>query len=400
MGHEKIGLHILGGLGDVSLTRKYPMLLQTDLSHYFEIVSIADIYPNERVATSDNIRALLEYIKKQRLKGKFPQDLQTIFENELINSIEYTQLSTEDPILSSEFFARIRPDDVIDVSVPNKMHLPLAKQVLERKGNLLIEKPLCSSLEDAVRFEEQIARLDLNGRVLTDAEHYSHYGNIKMFYNNFQRFSHDTRDGFGFGKITSLYLAIEEDESFESERNQQIIEIAKSGGGIWLDTGIHAISFLKSLGAIIDHNTIEAQPYKSNDPGIQDPKHGETSMEVHFDIFPNEYFAPSCHVSISVGKCFEKKKKLFSVQYEKGRIDLNMTNKSLRAISRNGSEQLNAYLPQDAFYYVFDDLRKSIINKQAPFTSISKALQSVKDVFLIYDRAKPLIKGHTNKQVN
>ena len=73
--------------------------------------------------------------------------------------------------------------DVVDISVPNNLLLPLATQVLGHSGNLLVEKPLCSSLEEALRFKDYISRLNLNDRVLTDAEHYSHYENIKLFYN-------------------------------------------------------------------------------------------------------------------------------------------------------------------------------------------------------------------------
>lgn len=391
MVNNKIGLHIIGGLGDVSLTRKYPVIYQTDLTRNFEISSIADVYPRDRVKDESAVTELLREIQENRLKGQFNPEIQNIFKNALLHSIQYYKLDKDDPKLPQKFFDSITPGDVIDISVPNTLHLPLAIQVLDHNGNLLVEKPLCSSLEDAIKFEKHIFRLNLNERVLTDAEHYSHYGNIKFFYQNFERFSHDRLYGFGLGKITSLELSIEEDEDFSSQRNQEIVKIKKSGGGIWLDTGIHAISFLRSIGAEIDHCTVEAQPYKSSDPRIQGDEYGETSMRTSFDIIPNDYFFSSCRVDISVGKCFQARKKQFILNYERGKIELDMSKKSLQVFDENNFSVANFSSDKDAFYFVFDDLRKCILYRELPFTSITKAIENLKEVFLIYKKANPVI---------
>lgn len=388
---NKIGLHVVGGLGDVSLTRKYPALYQSDLTKSFEVCSIADIYDWERVKDEHAIYELLSEIERLRLKGKFNTDVRTIFKNSLLHSIKYYQLDKDNPRLPKSFFDAIEPRDVVDISVPNNLHLPLARQVLDYGGNLLVEKPLCSSLEGALRFRDHISRLNLNGRILTDAEHYSHYGNIKEFYSNFRRFMYDNGGGFGLGKIRGINLFIEEDEDFSSERNRETINREKSGGGMWLDTGIHALSFLKSIKAVIDHDSVEAHPYKSPDPNIQDEKYGETSMEVSFDVISNDYFFHECHAHISIGKGFQRKNKRFVLDYEKGRVELDMSERSLHVFDRNNFKIFNSTFHKDAFYHVFDDVRRCIQYNEIPFTSISKAIRNVVDVFLIYNKAHPLV---------
>jgi len=392
MSHKKLGLHIVGGLGDVSLTKKYPVLFQTDLAAQFEIKSIADVYETERVKDGEKLARLLEEIKSKRIKGKFPSDLETIFRNSLQHSIRYFQLDKSNPLLSDNFFDSVEENDIVDISVPNKLHVPLVRQVLMRGGNLLVEKPLCSSLEEAIEFEEKISSLDTNNQILTDAEHYSHYGNIRMFYDNFDRFSKDNAGGFGLGSIKSIHIAIKEDEDFNSERNKEMIEISRSGGGMWLDTGIHAISFLRCIGATIDHDSVHAQPYKSSDKNIQEDKYGETSMCASFNLLPNKHFSPDCYVKIEVGKCFPKKEKRFTLNYQNGRLELDMPSRSLSVYDQNNLPVVTSIFSRDAFYYVFDDLRKCATYNEKPFTSIAKALKSTKDVFLIYAKAKPIIK--------
>lgn len=390
---EKIVVHILGGLGDVSLIRKYPALYRY-LSNYFEIGSVSDIYEKSRVKDLHGLDELLNDIEKCRLKGKLDPDIRPILKNALLHSTEYFQLNKDEPILPRELFDIVGAGDVFDISTPNKFHIQLARQILENcNAHLLIEKPICNSLEEAIRFGYDLAILKqrgkLDGRIFYDGEHYSYYGNVREFFNNFKRYSKDN-NGFGLGRITSIELAIEEDETFSNERNRDIINKNKSGGGIWLDTGIHAIAFLRNIGAEIDHYSVIAQPRKIKDPLIEGDEYRETAMEAEFDIVNNNYFAPNCHVSISVGKGFSMKRKEFIINYEKGRVELNIANKSLTIFDENNSEVTKREFPQDAFFYVFDDLRQSITYRHQPFTSVDKALENAKGVFLIYDRARQI----------
>lgn len=222
-------------------------------------------------------------------------------------------------------------------------------------------------------------------RILSDAEHYSHYPNVREYLHYFDKYLSK------YGKVKGIELYILENENFVNQRNRDIIDVEKSGGGIWLDTGIHAIAFLRNLGAEIDYNKpIRAQLFKSDDPLIQDDKYKETYMEANFYI-SGDFFLSDCNVNVSVGKdpSFQKKK-LFVIYHTNGRVELNMAEKSLRVYDRNGVVIEDKTFSRDAFYYVFTDLYDCISQGRESFTSINKAVRSVEDVFAIYERADPI----------
>ncbi|MAH06956.1 hypothetical protein CMI38_01755 [Candidatus Pacearchaeota archaeon] len=394
---EKIGLHIVGGLGDVCLTRKYNAVCGTDLIGKFDVLSIADVYEEQQIKDNDRLDRLFDTIKKYNIKGKIDPKIETVLKNHLLNSINYHQLDQDNPELPSSFFDNVNKNDVIDISVPNKFHLNLVEQVLKKHGHMIVEKPAVHSMDDVTRLRRSITDMNMNGRIIMDAEHYSHYGNVKHYINDFKRISRDKRQGYGLGKINSIELRIEENEGFASERNRGIIEIKKSGGGIWLDTGIHAIAFLRNIGAIIDHSSVNAQPYKSRDAQIQDNKYGETRMDVSFNIQPSKYFSDDCNVSINVAKSCELQHKRFVMHYENGRVEIDIPKKSVNGFNKNGAAIFDHCVPGDAFYHVFEDMRKNIEYNQEPLTSVTKSIENIEDIFLIYGRAKPLIKLKDSK---
>jgi len=400
---EKIYLKVIGGLGDVSLTRKYPALCSNGLNETFSLESIADIYDSSKLKNKNQIEELLNEIGRNRLKGKINHEVRELLKTRFTEGLNYFQLEKDNPQLPDEFFSRDYKETVVDISVPNKYHFPLAKQVLTKSNyHILIEKPITASLEQTVEFEQFLKQANhgTNQKILMDAEHYSHYGNIMYYLYNFKSFCEDSLGNHGLGKIKEFELTIEEDEGFESERNQEIIEIAKSGGGQWLDTGTHPIGFLRNLNLNIDYNSIQAQPYKYTDPRIADSKYGETSMEVEVDLIPKDknYFLTPCHARISVGKGFPKRKKMFSVKHENGYVEINTAEKTLSAFNSDKEKLFKSRFERDAFYNVFNDLRKSVLYGKKPMTSIQKAIANAKDIFLVYSKAKPLIVNPENRK--
>jgi len=389
---KKIGLHIVGGLGDVCLTRKYSAIYGTDLIGKFDVLSIADVYDEEQIKNETEIRDLFKFIRASKIKGNFDENIEITLRQFLLNSIDYFQLEEDNPVLPNRFFENVNKNDIIDISIPNKFHLRLVEQVLKKHGHLIIEKPVVHSLDDIMQLESSLRNTNLEGRKIMDAEHYSHYGNIREYIRNFKLISKDEKYGFGLGKINKIELAIEEREDFGSERNSGIIEIEKSGGGIWLDTGIHSIAFLRNIGAKIDLSSVGAQPYKSHDERIQEGKYGETGIEVSFNVEQGEFFSSECRVDISVAKCCQLHNKRFVMHYENGRVEIDISKKSTNGFNKKGDSIFDCCIPGDAFYHVFDDMRKSIVHDEEPLTSIDKAICNLKDIFLIYGRAKELIK--------
>lgn len=383
--NNRIGLGIIGGLGDVSIIRKYPALFKTDLENSFTLLAIADLYQREIVKDKKKFDELIQEIKTKRLKSPMEDVVELFLKTRIANGTEYQQIQNNE--LSTQFLDKIE-GGVLDISTPNKYHVPLIIQGLKKgKCHILFEKPVASSLEEAVELEEFLKTFDLNGRVIMDAEHYSHYGHVKEFIENTRRYAGNK--GFGLGKITGLELSIEEDEGFASQRNRDIINVKKSGGGIWLDTGVHAIGFLRNIGARIDYSAIEAQPFKLDDENIAGAEYGETGMHSVFEILPNKEFAKGCRAEISVAKGAKTKNKKFNIKYESGRAEIDIGAKKLSLYSK-GSLIYESVHPQDAFYGVFDGVRKAVMYNQTPLTSCDKAIANVKDVFIVYSKSKPI----------
>lgn len=391
-------IHFLGGLGDACLTRKYSVI-KNELSDFFEIVSISDVYPYDKVRDSSKCSNLIDYVKKDRIKGKLSSDVESFIKDGLINGdINYFQLDSKEPVISEEFIKNVKEGDIVDISVPNKFHIRLAKQILEKtKAHIIIEKPLSHSLEEVLEFEEYLSenKAKFEGRVISDAEHYSHYGNVREFIRYFDKYSKE--DGSGLGKITEMKLTIRENEGFSSVRNREIIEKEKAGGGIWLDTGIHAIAFLRNIGAEIDYGKgIDALSIKSDDPHIQDDKYAETAMDVRQMYIKGvngkeDYFDKNCRVEIFVGKdASYKKEKSFCIEYENGRVKIDIVDKTLYVFSKDGVELEKKEFDRDAFYYVFTDIYDVISHGKEPFTSVEKAIFNMKDLYRIYALANPL----------
>ncbi len=399
-----VHLSAIGGFGNVYLIRKFPVLFNSDLASKFKVVSVADIYDEERLKDRKSIDDLFEEIKSSRIKEKelkpeIEKSLYILKGKLLDRSLPYFQLNKDSPVIPYELFGlfdRLDGNAVVDVSAPNKYHLSLAEQVLRRNVSLLLEKPAVISSREADELGILLRSSNLNGTKLIDAEHYSHYGNVRYYIDHFESYISQ------FGKVTGMELSIREDEDFSSGRNRETVERSKSGGGIWLDTGIHIMAFLRNIGAGIDWNSAEVQPYKSLDKDIQDAKYGETRMDVELDVKEEKNFSKNCHVKASVGKSFAKKdkSKCFVVYHINGKVEMDIVTKELRVYDKKNEEYLlqsSKPFEEDAFYNVFRDLHECITQDVAPLTSLSKALDNVRDVFRVYDKAgSKLIMGDYN----
>src|SRR3989344_2403988 len=166
-------MHFIGGLGDVCIVRKYP-LFYNSLEELFKIASISDIYSSERLNCEKSIGELIKEIKDRRLKGNLSAIVENGIKNDIVKgNIKYFSLGCTNPILSEEFIDQVKEGDIVDISTPNKFHICLSKQILERpKAHLLIEKPLSHSIDEVLEFREYLKNNNFDGRVIYDAEHY------------------------------------------------------------------------------------------------------------------------------------------------------------------------------------------------------------------------------------
>ena len=386
---EQIKLGVMGGLGDVTLTRKYPFLIN---SPNFSIVAIADTYPKERTKTLEAMQNLLEEIETQRLKKPISPEVKAFLARGISEGrIGYFQVTNGIP---QEVFDKIGSGGVLDISTPNKFHCDNLEQTInDSYAHIVVEKPVVVNREQLDRLKLMYGELSGSDRVAMDGEHYSYYDNIIEFIRVLPILSLNTVKG-GLGKITSLDIKIEENEDFSKDRNRATIDTTRSGGGIWLDLGPHALSFLYSIGARINLRSTSAVSRKVEDSRIADAKYGETQMEVLGSVMPSERFAEDCTYHLSVGKAMSAQNKRFIVNYERGRVILNMDKKGdvernfiVEDSNGNPVKSWSAQPGSDAFANMFKSLYKSITG-WGVLTPLSSSLNTLAQLFEIYDLSK------------
>ncbi len=388
-----VNYHIVGGLGDVALTRKLPQIYSQELRDAVRVRSLVDVHPQERMASPETMSVLFEEIKRKHIKGKLEDSVvQELIRGVASGNIKYFQAIN--PASYQPFFSYVNslPQSAIDISSPNKTHLEIFTLALSQtNAHISIEKPVVPSSSDLGKLASVLSAHGA-GRILMDAEHYAYYGNIRHYLENLDKYMDGTWISTGapkpLGKVRGLMLCLEEQEGFESVRNQNVIDRRISGGGIFLDLGPHCFSFLKCLGANVVLDKIECMGHKAKFAQIASSYHGETEVTANFEVYgPN--FLDNVPVIIKVGKALERKRKNFRVSHENGFVDLNVDQRRLRIYSRtagrdNGEMLSEEYYRVDAFGNAINSFADRIKNpsKQVA-TPISRALEYLKDLFTI-----------------
>jgi hypothetical protein len=387
--NSRIPYHAIG-MGDVFLTRKLPQLYSPNLSKRIHLRSLVDIYPPENFFSLDSLTALIDEIKKKHLKGNFDESIA----KELVRGIlsgEIKYFRSTDPDFQNTFFPFVNslPGSAIDISTPNKTHLQFfAGSLSETKAHVMVETPIVPCKNDLSAFS---SLLSLHGkeRVLMDVSHYSFYGNIRDYLENFQKFVEGDwvsgRAPIPLGKVNGLILKLMETEGFDSIRNQNVIDRRISGGGIFLDLGPHCFSFLKSLGAYLVSDEIECKSKKADFQQISGSYHGETQTSAKFYVSGNN-FEDSVPVSISLGKALQRRKKNFYVSHENGLVDLSVDDRRLRVYSTNGEMLFEKFDKADAFGNAITCFVDTINNPSKPVVNpLSRSMDSLLDLFRVQD---------------
>jgi len=387
--------HIIGGLGDVSLTRKLKAYFSNaDLREKFKVVTLVDIYPKEQVLNQDNFEKLFKLIKDKKIKGKVEpfveQQLREGFRN---GSIRYMALTPGTSRLPMDYLASLTSDDIVDVSSPNKFHADFAIQALKySRAHITVEKPVVTSLAEAAMLRRAMKEANLEGRVAMDGDHYPNYPHIDYYIKNFEKYSVNSGRGYDFGKIRNVRLIIEEDEDFSSERNRDLIDIAKGGFGIWFDMGVHLMSVLRNCGAKMRGDSIVAYRHNFPDSHLKTAsgKYAETGMHVDLTLEGGKCFENNCSVCMRVGKARPRTVKEFLMEYERGFVDIDVKGGTLRA-RRNGDLNYveDRKFEGDAFYHLMNSIYNAIVNNIPPLTTLEKGIQNVEDVVRIKSVSKP-----------
>ena len=117
--------------------------------------------------------------------------------------------------------------DLVDICLPSAMHKDAVIQALEAGKDVLVEKPIALTVEDA---DEMIATAERTGRKLM-------VGHVLRFFPEFRYVKTRVEQG-DYGPLTALHL-----KRVIAERDWKTSDRARSNGGIVIDLLVHDADF-------------------------------------------------------------------------------------------------------------------------------------------------------------
>jgi myo-inositol 2-dehydrogenase/D-chiro-inositol 1-dehydrogenase len=120
--------------------------------------------------------------------------------------------------------------DIVDVCLPNFLHAEVVRKAALAGKHIIIEKPLCLTLEEA---DEIIALCAAKGRKLMYAEEL-------CFAPKYERARALAQEG-AFG---TLYM-LKQSEKHSGPHTDWFYDIDQSGGGVLMDMGCHALAWFR-----------------------------------------------------------------------------------------------------------------------------------------------------------
>lgn len=118
--------------------------------------------------------------------------------------------------------------DIVDICLPNFLHHDVCLKAARAGKHVIIEKPLCLSLQEA---DEMIAACRENGKLLMYAEEL-------CFAPKYER----VRAIVESGAVGDVYM-LKQCEKHSGPHSRWFYESDKSGGGVMMDMGCHAIAW-------------------------------------------------------------------------------------------------------------------------------------------------------------
>lgn len=120
--------------------------------------------------------------------------------------------------------------DVVDICLPNVLHHEVCLKAANAGKHVIIEKPLCLSLKEA---DEMIEACRKNGKLLMYAEEL-------CFAPKYER----VRAIVEKGALGKLYM-LKQCEKHSGPHSRWFYESDKSGGGVMMDMGCHALAWFR-----------------------------------------------------------------------------------------------------------------------------------------------------------
>lgn len=361
------------GSGEVILEYVYPALKQLENEGIIKLTSII-----EKDCLGSRINKLDSRSKKYPLEKKSCDDLigrlkKSEKDEEYLKYIEYNGQGLPNNLKDYV--------DIIYLATPTNVRSELINVFAKQGVSLAIEKPLARTRGEINEVLDIIRRNNIKA-ICT--EHYSYKApSLELFEN----FDDKTKN---FQKIKSIEGILEEKDFLESERYEWVLDPSISGGGVWLDTGVHMMHLLYLAGAKMT-NVISAKSYKYQFPtGDKRNEYvkSETSADVFFNIEGNNgNVAPNAFAHIRVGKCMKEPQKYFKISFEKGEVFLDFENNSISYTDRSGSKTkfTDKKLPKIRPYYNSLYAFVNYINgREAPPTILPLVKESTDAVYRVY----------------
>jgi predicted dehydrogenase len=373
---KKVPVTIYGGLGEVSLLRKIPLFVNTDLGNSMKLEHLVDVYPEERVRSFPE--ETLKEISASKLTRPIPSEVIFWLSTRLKNGqIRYSEFG-------EDFY--FSPEDLVDLSVPNRYHFKFLKHFIDNtSANIIVEKPIVTDREQIEQLQGYLSENEnkLKGRMIMDAEHYRYYQHINHYLENFPDFIND------YGKIRRLFLSLNQTEGFDHERNRNTIYVPKSGGGVWLDLGVHTMAFLTAIGGSFSRD-VEVVPSKNADPRISSEEYGETEMHVRGKVYGQNFTQEGAQTRILVGKGVRKEDKRFLIEHERGLVDLDTRRKAMTFYDLPGDTYKETLFEGDPFYGVYTEARDCIFSGRKPKSDVRSSLYTLENLFWLNSCRKPI----------
>ena len=150
-----------------------------------------------------------------------------------------------------------RPD-AVSICTPNYLHAPLTIQALEAGAGVLCEKPMATTLADAQRMKETAER---TGKTLYIGFNHRFIGKFRM--------GKDLLDSGDYGKLVAARIAVGHG-MYERLSQMWFAQRDKSGGGTFIDNGVHMLDMLRWYGGSFTEVSAQAHRLLMTQGDVED----------------------------------------------------------------------------------------------------------------------------------